>query len=67
MCVGIAVFLAAGKSISTRDAYIYQIADAIATTNDINTTIKKKKRINWKENWFYLPSLILILQQDIQS
>jgi len=64
--VGIAVFLAAGKSISTRDAYIYQIADAIATTNDINTIIKKKK-INWKENWFYLPSLILILQQDIQS
>jgi hypothetical protein len=47
--VGIAVFLAAGKSISTRDAYIYQIADAIATTNDINTIIKKKK-INWKEN-----------------
>jgi hypothetical protein len=40
--VGIAVFLAAGRSISTRDASIFQIADAIATTNDINHHQKKK-------------------------
>lgn len=41
--MGIAVFLAAGRSISTRDASIYQIADAIATTNDINHQKTKKE------------------------
>jgi hypothetical protein len=48
--VGIAVFLAAGRSISTRDASIYQIADAIATTNDINH--KKKKKLTGRKTDF---------------